>query len=124
MKYSTYARLTGMAGALVTTAGLLLWAGQPLADIPPAGDLGDRLIIAGIFSIPLLVALAGLARHRVYTAAWASMLAVVYMGYALAEFLINDAIPGLWLTLLGTSLFFAGSTLYPRLRSREFTASG
>lgn len=106
-----------MAGAIGTIAGLLLWAGQPAA-----GDRGDRLLIAGMFALPVLFALIGLARRRVYTAAWTAMLAVVYMSFTLAEYIAAGDSPGLWITLVSTALLFAGSALYPRLRSREGTA--
>lgn len=116
MKYSAYARATAIAGAIGTLAGLLLWAAQAADERTP------RLIIAAIFALPLLPALIGLLRHRVYTAAWAAMLAVCYLGYALAEHLAAGGSPGLWLTLIASSLLFAGSALYCRLRAREGTA--
>lgn len=118
MKYSEHARALAMAGALGTIAGLLLWAGLT-AKAHAAPNTGDRLIIACAFALPVLFALIGLARRRPYTAAWAAMLAVVYMGYALAEYLTYGGTPGLWITLASSSLLFAGSALYPRLRSRE-----
>lgn len=118
MKYSEHARALAMAGALGTIAGLLLWA-ELTATGDSAPDTGDRLIIAGAFALPVLFSLIGLARRRSYTAAWTAMLAVVYMGYALAEYLTFGGAPGLWVTLVSSSLLFAGSALYPRLRSRE-----
>lgn len=117
MKYSEYARVAGMAGALGTIIGLLLWAG-----LSSAGRAGDWLIIAAVFALPLVFALVGLARRQTYTAAWTSMLAVIYMSFTLAEFLITGGTPGLIVTLVASSVLFAGATVYPRLRYREETA--
>lgn len=117
MKYSEYARYTALAGAAGTLAGLLLWAGRPAP-----GDTLDRLLIAGVFMLPLVFAFIGLLRRRVYTAAWAAMLAVLYMSYTLAEYLVAGAHAGVRVTLGASALLFIGSALYPRLRSREGTA--
>ncbi len=117
MKLSNYARAVAAIGAAGTIAGLLLWAAAPSPGAP-----GPRLIVAGVFSLPLLFALIGLLRGRVYTAAWAAMLAVLYMAYALMEYIVLGGSTALWLTLLSSSALFTGSALYPRLRSREGTS--
>jgi len=117
MKYSSVACSVAMLGAAGTIAGLLLWAA-----VPVRADLLPRLLIAGAFALPIVFSLAGLARRRIYTAAWSSMLAVVYMAGTLAEYFVADMTPGKWLTLVCSSLLFAGSVLYPRLRAREGTA--
>lgn len=124
MKYSEHARLIALIGALGTIAGLLLWAsqtsiGQTSAGPASADQASDWLIIATVFALPVLAAFIGLLRRRVYTAAWASMLAVLYMGYTLAEYIISDGSSGIWLTLASSTLLFAGCVLYPRLRMRE-----
>src|SRR5699024_5673247 len=94
MRRSEYARFLALFGAFGTIAGLLLWASQATT-----GRSSDWLIVAGLFALPMIFIVIGLARRRTYTAAWASMLAVLYVGYALAEHLINDGAAGVWLTL-------------------------
>ena len=117
MKYSDYARFAAMAGAAGTAISLPFWASQATT-----GQFSDRLLIAAAFALPMVFAFFGLARRRVYTAGWAVMLAVLYMGYALAEYITTGPSPGLWLTLLSSSLLFAGCALYSKLRAREGTA--
>lgn len=112
--YSEYARRAALVGSTGTPLGLLLWAAQPAA-----GDLTDRLLIAAVFALPFIAIGMGLCGRRTYTAAWTAMLAVFYMGYALADYLVVGGSPGLWLTLCSSALLFAGSALYPRLRARE-----
>lgn len=125
MRYSEYARIGGMSGALGTIMGLLLWAWQPFANASTGGgETLDRMIIAGLFALPVLFALSGLLRSRIYTAAWASMLAVLYMCYTLAALLTTGGTAGIGLTLAASSVLFTGCTLYPRLRAREGTAPG
>lgn len=117
MKYSSHARTIAMVGAVGTTIALLAWACQA-----GVGDIGDRLVLAVIFAVPLFATVIGLARHQVRAAGWSAMLAVLYMSHALAEYIVGGGSPGLWLTLFFSSLLFAGCALYPRLRAREGTA--
>jgi len=117
MKYSAFARAAAITGALGTAASLLLWA-----MLATTGKRSDWLIIAAVFCIPLLASCIGLARHSLRTAGWRAMLAVLYMAHALAEYTLGGRSTGLWLTLLFSSLLFAGCALYPRLRSREGSA--
>lgn len=117
MKYSAYARAAAIIGALGTAASLLLWATQATG-----GRRSDWLIIAAIFCLPLLLTCIGLLRHRIRTAGWSCMLAVMYMAHALAEYVLGGRSAGLWLTLLFSTVLFCGCALYPRLRSREGSA--
>lgn len=117
MKYSAYARCAAIVGALGTAASLLLWAAMATT-----GERSDWLIIAAIFCLPLTLTCIGLLRHNIRTAGWSAMLAVLYMTHALAEYVLGGSSVGLWLTLLFSSLLFAGCALYPRLRSREGSA--
>ena len=72
-----------------------------------------------MFSIPLLIALNGLARGRVYTAAWASMASLFYMAYAMVEYIAGAGTLGVDLCLAGSLALFVGTVVFAKWDARE-----
>ena len=67
-----------------------------------------RLAVMGALALPLAATLPGLLRRNVYTARWASLLTVVYIGLGLMETtvspdarVVGSAIAGLSFALFG-----------------------
>ncbi|MEM9056114.1 MAG: DUF2069 domain-containing protein [Pseudomonadota bacterium] len=58
---------------------------QLSAELP----LALRLGLLGLFALPLVATLPGLARRRVYTARWACLMMSVYIGLALTETVVS-----------------------------------
>lgn len=109
MRRSRYALALAVAGDIGLIASLFVIAG--------AGT--DRLVLAGLFSIPLLIALNGLARARVYTAAWASMAALFYLAYAMVEYIAGAGSLGVDLCLATSLALFTGSVVFAKWDARE-----
>lgn len=104
-RLSGWARLAALLLHAALILGLLLWCGWP------AGAL---------LVLPLLAPLPGLLRRRTYTAGWASMLVVFYVGGLLAE---GVAVPqrrevGTLLSVFA-ALDFVSLALFVRLSGRE-----
>ena len=104
-RLSEPARLAALALHLALMAGLVAWCGW----LPGV-----------LLSLPLLAPLPGLLRRRTYTAGWATMLLVFYVGGLLAE---GVAVPGRRTigTLLSVvaALDFVSLVLFVRLTARE-----
>ncbi len=87
------------------------------------GGLGERdgnLWLAAVLTLIAVPALPGLWQGRSYTYAWASMLALPYMGLALVEAYANPAARALaFATLLSSGLWFVSCLLYVRGNRRR-----
>jgi uncharacterized membrane protein len=105
MRLSEPARLAALGLDFVLIAGLIAWCGW----LPGL-----------LLSLPLLTPVPGLLRRRSYTAAWATMLLVLYVGGLVAE---GVAVPGR--RGIGTALSvvaaleFVSLVLFVRLSARE-----
>ena len=111
MRRSRYALALAIAGDVGLLAALLLWA----APFTP----GPRLWLVALCALPPLVALNGLARARTYSAGWASMLALLYLAYALTEYVAGVRTPALLLCLGGSLALFVGAVVFVRWQARE-----
>ena len=105
MKLSEWARGVALAAHLLLIAGLVAWCGW----LPGL-----------LLSLPLLAPLPGLWRRSTYTAGWASMLLVFYVGGLLAEGIAVPArhVTGTILSVIA-ALDFVGVVLFVRLSARE-----
>lgn len=112
---SRYAQFAALAGDVCLMLGLLAWHGY----LAPTG-LGIGLGLA--LCIPLLLPLPGLLRAKSYTHAWASLMVMLYIAYALTEFLANPQPRAVLPALLAAVLMFVGCTVFVRLRAREVQA--
>ena len=110
MRWSRYALGLAVAGNLALIASLFLLAGK---------DTGARLILAVVFSLPLLASLNGLCRARVYTAAWASMAALFYMAYAMVEYIAGAGTLAVDICLAGSIAMFVGTVVFAKWDARE-----
>lgn len=85
--------------------------------------LWSTVFIGTLLSLPLLASLPGLLRARTYTAGWASMLVVFYIGALLAE---GVAMPLRKSLAQGLSIVamidFISLVLFVRLAAREQAA--
>lgn len=81
-----------------------LWAPQRLT-----------LLLHGLFSIPVLIALPGIIRGKLYTHAWSTLLTAVYVAWCAMEAYINVAAraPAATTAVLG-ALWFVSSNLFVR----------
>lgn len=113
MRWSRYALGLAIAGDAALVASLFLIAGT---------GVGPRLLLAVIFSLPLLIALNGLLRARVYTAAWASMAALFYMAYAMVEYIAGVRTLAVDLCLAASIALFVGTVVFAKWDSRELEA--
>ncbi|GAB3681528.1 DUF2069 domain-containing protein [Salinisphaera aquimarina] len=109
MKLSRYALAVAVIGNIVLIADMFIIAGHGT----------DRLILAALFSLPLLASLNGLLRARVYTAAWASMMALFYMAYAMVEYIAGAATIGVDICLAASVALFVGCVVFAKWDSRE-----
>jgi len=109
MKLSRYALAVAVIGNIVLIADMFIIAGHG----------ADRLILAALFSLPLLASLNGLLRARVYTAAWASMMALFYMAYAMVEYIAGAATIGGDICLAASLALFVGCVVFAKWDSRE-----
>lgn len=104
-RLSEWARVAALVLHLGLIAGLIAWCGW----LPGV-----------LLSLPLLAPIPGLLRKRTYTAGWATMLVVFYVGGLLAE---GVAVPGR--RGIGTALSvvaaldFVSLVLFVRLAARE-----
>ena len=104
-RLSEWARIAALAFHFGLIAGLIAWCGW----LPGV-----------LLSLPLLAPIPGLLRKRTYTAGWATMLVVFYVGGLLAE---GVAVPGR--RGIGTALSvvaaldFVSLVLFVRLAARE-----
>lgn len=109
IRLSEWARLAALMLHAALIVGLLLWCGWP----------------AGVLLVlPPLAPLPGLLRRRTYTAGWACMLVVFYVGGLLAECV---AMPqrhyvGTLLSVVA-ALDFVSLALFVRLSGREAVAA-
>jgi uncharacterized membrane protein len=105
IRLSEWARHAALILHLSLIAGLLLWCGW----LPGL-----------LLSLPLLAPLPGLLRRRTYTAGWASMLVVFYVGGLMAE---GVAVPGRrgvgTLMSAVAALDFVSLVLFVRFSARE-----
>jgi uncharacterized membrane protein len=115
MRWSRYALALALVGNIALITSLFLMAGL---------DSGPRLLLAALFSLPLLASLNGLARARVYTAAWASMAALFYMAYAMVEYIAGAGTIAVDLCLGGSIALFVGTVVFAKWQAREQEASG
>lgn len=114
MRLSRLAYLCSLSGYGALVATLVAWYGW----LAPEDLLGRALFI--FLLIPLAFPLLGLARGRVYTHAWSSMLALLYLTISLTEALSAPLERGYAYSALFASLaFFVGSICYVRLVGRE-----
>lgn len=110
MRRSRYALALAVAGNITLIVTLFVIAGSNSA----------RLILAALFTLPLLVSLNGLLRARVYTAAWASMMALFYMAYAMVEYIAaDDATLGVDICLAASVALFVGCVVFAKWDARE-----
>ena len=80
---------------------------------------GNRTLALKV--LPLLLPLAGLLRHRMYTYRWVSLLVWLYFTEGVVR-AWSDRAPGAWLALLEVALcvtLFAACALHVRLRLRN-----
>ncbi|MES1932535.1 hypothetical protein T35B1_07991 [Salinisphaera shabanensis T35B1] len=115
MRWSRYALLMALFGNIALIVSLFWIAGIHTTE---------RLILAGIFSLPLLASLNGLARARIYTAAWASMAALFYLAYAMVEYIAGAASLAVDLCLAASIAMFVGTVVFAKWDAREREAAG
>lgn len=113
MKRSRYALVLAIAGNIGLLVSLFVIAGS---------GTGAR-VLAVVFALPLLVSLNGLCRARVYTAAWASMMALLYMAYAMVEYIAGAATLGVHLCLATSLALFVGCVVFAKWDAREQPAA-
>ena len=110
-----FLRLLALGGYLGLLARAMAW---PTLLAPP--ERVPVVVALVLMSGPLLFPLRGMLHGRVYTHAWASMLALAYVAHAIVELWAN---PGRrWLAgaeLLFSVAFFFGAMFYTRYRARE-----
>lgn len=109
MRLSRYALTLAVAGNVALIAAMFVIAG------PVVGEL----VLAGLFTLPLLASLNGLLRARVYTAAWASMMALFYMAYSMVEYIADAATLGVDICLAASVALFVGCVVFAKWDSRE-----
>ncbi len=109
MKRSRYALGLAIVGNLGLIAAIAVISG---------GSTG-QLVLAAIFTLPLLVSLNGLARARVYTAAWASMMALFYMAFAMVEYIAGNRSLGVDICLVASIVLFVGTVVFAKWDARE-----
>lgn len=114
MRRSRYALGLAIAGDVGLIASLFVIAGSG----------SQRLILAAVFSIPLLIALNGLARGRIYTAAWASMASLFYLAYAMVEYIAGAGSLGVDLCLAASIALFTGTVVFAKWDARERGLTG
>ena len=108
-RLSEWARIAALTCHVLLMVGLIAWCGW----LPGV-----------LLCLPLLAPLPGLLRRNTYTAGWASMLIVFYVGGLMAE---GVAVPGR--RSIGTTLSvvaaldFVAMVLFVRLTARERQAS-
>ena len=110
MRWSRYALGLAIAGNLALIASLFLLAGL---------TAGPRLLLAVIFSLPLLASLNGLCRARIYTAAWGSMAALFYLAYAMVEYIAGAGTAAVDICLAGSIAMFVGTVVFAKWDARE-----
>ena len=115
MRWSRYALMLAVLGNIALIASLFWIAGVHTME---------RLLLASIFSLPLLASLNGLARARIYTAAWASMAALFYMAYAMVEYIAGAATLAVDLCLGASIAMFVGTVVFAKWDAREREAQG
>lgn len=114
MRLSPVARAVALAGY----AGLALIIAIRYGWLSPSAVFG-RWPAAALL-IPLAFPLPGLIRGRAYTYAWASMMALFYIAFAMTEVMSNPASHAYSYTVLfASSAFFLGCVFYVRFLARE-----
>ena len=114
MRWSRYALLLAVISNIALIVSLFWIAGVHTME---------RLLLASIFSLPLLASLNGLARARIYTAAWASMAALFYMAYAMVEYISGVATLAVDLCLGASIAMFVGTVVFAKWDAREREAT-
>ncbi|MES1926507.1 DUF2069 domain-containing protein [Salinisphaera sp. T31B1] len=109
MKRSRYALTLALIGNLGLIAAICVISGREFG----------QLVLAALFCLPLLVSLNGLVRARVYTAAWASMMALFYMAYAMVEYIAGNRSLGVDLCLAASIALFVGTVVFAKWDARE-----
>jgi|GEM_PF-1512130 uncharacterized membrane protein len=109
-RWSRYALALAIAGNIALIVSLFLIAGF---------NFDARLLLAVIFSLPLLASLNGLAQARVYTAAWASMAALFYLAYAMVEYIAGAGTAAIDLCLGASIAMFVGTVVFAKWDARE-----
>jgi len=109
MKRSRYALALAIAGNFGLIAALFV-----IADATTGA-----LVLAALFTLPLLASLNGLIRARIYTAAWASMMALFYLAYAMVEYIAGAATIGVDLCLAASLTLFIGCVVFAKWAARE-----
>lgn len=107
-------RLSLIALVLALVAHLILIAGQFL-------QLGP--IIGTLLGLPLLIVVFGLIRRRTYTAAWGSLMMLVYLGgWSMEAFGMTPAPPLIWTLCLSSVAAFVSDLLFVKWAAVEARA--
>lgn len=109
MKWSRYALGLAIIGNLGLIAAIAVISGASTG----------QLVLAAIFILPLIASLNGLIRARVYTAAWASMMALFYMAFAMVEYIAGNRSMGVDICLAASILLFVGTVVFAKWDARE-----
>ncbi len=102
--------LTGYFGLLFLIMGSIAWS--PTDNHPP------RTILLIVLAGPLLFPLRGLLHGRTYTHAWAGFMALVYFVIAVAVAAGSESFLIGTIEALLSVIWFIGSLLYVRWKSR------
>ncbi|MEL7450372.1 MAG: DUF2069 domain-containing protein [Pseudomonadota bacterium] len=81
-------------------------------------EFAVRLGLLGALAAPLLATLPGLLRRKVYTARWASLLSIAYIGIALTESVVSTDERLLTSAMAGLSFAMFGALVLGIRRAR------
>lgn len=109
MRRSRYALCLAVAGNLGLIGAIAVISGT---------DRG-QLVLSAVFVLPLLISLNGLLRARIYTAAWASMMALFYMAFAMVEYIAGNRALGVDICLVASIALFVGTVVFSKWDARE-----
>lgn len=109
MRRSRYALGLAIVGNLGLIAAIAVISGTEFG----------QLVLSAIFILPLLISLNGLLRSRIYTAAWASMLALFYMAFAMVEYIAGNRALGVDICLAASIALFVGTVVFAKWDARE-----
>ncbi|MDO6708461.1 DUF2069 domain-containing protein [Photobacterium sp. 1_MG-2023] len=105
--------------ALTANLSLLLWVVLWQSVISPHPHL-NNYVVAGMWSLPLLLPLKGMLAGKPYTHAWANFILMFYFLHALTLLWTDGGERWLALVELGlTTAAFFGNILFARARGRE-----